>query len=41
MTMSGGRIGFLLQRYVEDPWNAGNPDALDEMRADDLELGSG
>ena len=36
-----GRIGFLLLRYVEDPWNAGNPDALDEVRADDLELGSG
>ena len=36
-----GRIGFLLQRYVEDPWNAGNPDALDEVRTDDLELGSG
>jgi hypothetical protein len=39
--MSEEQIGSLLQRYVEDPWNAGNTDALDEVAADDFELGSG
>jgi hypothetical protein len=38
MTMSEEQIRFLMQRYVQDPWNAGSLDALDEVTADDFEL---
>jgi steroid delta-isomerase-like uncharacterized protein len=39
--MSEDQISVLMKRYVEDPWNAGELDALDEVTADGYELEGG
>jgi steroid delta-isomerase-like uncharacterized protein len=41
MAMSDEQVRVLLRRYVEDPWNVGDLDALDEVTADDFELQGG
>lgn len=40
MTLNAGQIKFLMRRFVEDPWNEGDLDALDEVTADDYRLGA-